>query len=140
MRCLRVINCCRFFFCFIRVHLVLIAVGFSFVHPDLLVVFCFWKGKKNGGAQGDPIVLKITAEDNGKRCQYCIKFKEWRGLNHTEEKGQRKQERRKNGQRKESDDEFVKATTANSTSCHETRPTTAERDTSSIGGTISDNK
>lgn len=54
------------------------------------------KAGKNGGTANDPIVLKTTTEDNGKRWQYCIKVKKWRGLNHTEDECRTKKRDREN--------------------------------------------
>lgn len=52
------------------------------------------KGKKTGkGTQKDPVVLETEA-DNGKRCEYCIKVKKWKGLNHTEDECRTKKQRR----------------------------------------------
>ena len=81
--------------------------------------------KKNGGTGSgtaeDPIVLKV--EDNGKRCQYCIKVKKWKGFNHTESECRtKKRERGKDSEEAkkadDSDNEFVKIITLDSPSSY----------------------
>jgi hypothetical protein len=46
------------------------------------------KWRKKEGTQENPIVLKTEAQkdrnDNGKRCNYCIDTKGWKGIGHTE--------------------------------------------------------
>ena len=81
--------------------------------------------KKNGSRNSvdDPIVLKTTIEDNGKRYQYCIKVKKWKGLNHTEDEcrtKKRDRERKQDAKKAEdenqgSNKEFVKMTTIDPT-------------------------
>ena len=57
----------------------------------------YQKGRKTkgSGTQEDPVVLKTEVVDNGKKYEYCIKVKKWKGLNHTEDECRTKKREKK---------------------------------------------